>query len=206
MVRKACVLAVVGVAATAQAQFIGNITGNPSTSLGTIITGEQARSKAVGFTVPAGPGYSLDGVRMLLDFDSPTTPGGTPEVSIWSGAAAPTSQLTSLTPTTPVGSGVGVFSFSPSSTFIMNGGETYWVLINGAAGNTGQFYWLTESPTVEPTGDATFVGYRFSSTTTPPTGTSSVFNAFSVSATLIPAPASLALLGLGGLVATRRRR
>jgi hypothetical protein len=80
------------------------------------------------------------------------------------------------------------------------------VLINGAAGNTGQFYWLTESPAVEPTGAATFVGYRFSSTTTPPAGSSSVFNAFAVSATLVPTPASIALLGLGGLVAMRRRR
>lgn len=182
--------------------LIGNINAGATTGLGTIITGSEGRSKAVGFTMGASS-QDLLSVQLRLDFDTAPTPGGIAQVAIWDGASNPTNMLTTLSIVGP-NAGVGIFDFVANSTFTLNANTTYWVMVNGAPGNTAGFYWNVETPATTPTGDAAFVGYRFSASTTPPTGSSSVFNAFQVN--VVPAPSAMALLGLGGLAAARRRR
>jgi hypothetical protein len=99
-----------------------------------------------------------------------------------------------------------------------NGGVTftrilasYTVQISGSAGpgiwssgtNLTQY---TISSAAAAANNQSSVIFRLSSSVTPATtGTSRVDN-FSVTGDLVPAPGSLALLGLGGLVAGRRRR
>jgi hypothetical protein len=198
-----CAAVITALAGTAGADpLIGNINAGATTSLGTIITGSEGRSKAVGFTMGA---QSLDllNVQLRLDFDTAPTPGGIAQVAIWGGASNPTSLLTTLSIVGP-NAGVGIFDFVAGSTFTLDANTTYWVMVNGAPGNTAGFYWNVETPATTPTGDAAFVGYRFSASVTPPTASSSVFNAFQVN--VVPAPGAMALLGLGGLAAARRRR
>lgn len=174
------------------------ITGNFSAAVGTgTAFGGTATTqyKAFGFTMPATP-YFLDNVILSLNFAGL----GTPRVSIWSGAATPTTELTVLNNPGSL-TGQGNFTFTPSGSFTLNAGETYWVHMVAVPVSGGpSFLWDGTAPSTVPTGLATAVGYIFN-------GASSTFrNRLEVNGTAVPAPAAAALLGLAGLVAARRRR
>ena len=99
-----------------------------------------------------------------------------------------------------------------------NGGSTFTSILASytvqISGSNGPGIWssgtnltqYTISSAAAAANNQSSVIFRLSSSVTPAsTGTSRVDN-FSVTGDLVPAPGSLALLGLGGLVAGRRRR
>ncbi len=212
---RSCALAAVllgaGGAASAEV-IIGNLPNSPSdTGLGTIITGAETRSKAVGFSTPAGTPYELLSATFVMTFEGDSAePGATPQVALWSDAGGnPGAQLAVLTNPGSLGT-KDFYTFTAAAPIALDPSTTYWMLVNGAPTNTDPatdaFYWNSVSPSVTPAGVAGFDGYRFSSTATPPTGSSSVFNNFEIEARLVPAPASLAMLGFIGAAGARRRR
>ncbi len=194
--------------------LIGNLpTDFSNVGLGTIITGAEGRSKAMGFTTPTGSAYVLDSATFIMQFTGDAAePGAIPQVSIWDDAGGnPGTQLDVLTNPGSLGA-LGLYTFTASSGILLSPDTTYWILVNGAPTNTDPaadaFYWNAATPSITPNGLASFVGYRFSATSTPPTGNSTVFNNVQINASLaIPEPGSMVLLGMAaGVICLRRRR
>ncbi len=174
------------------------IIGNFSAAVGTgTAFGGTATTlyKAFGFTMPAS-GYFLDNVTLSMNFSGL----GTPRVSIWSGATLPTTELIVLN-NPPVLSGQGNFAFTPPSAFTLAAGGTYWVHMVAVPVSGGpSFLWDGTTPSTQPTGLATAVGYVFN-------GAACTFrNRLEVNGTLVPAPGVFAAAGLAALFAMRRRR
>lgn len=192
----------------------GNLPNDPSTAgLGTIITGAEARSKAVGFTTPTGLSYFLTDATFVMQFTGDSAePGAVPQVALWSDSAGnPGSQLAVFDNPTTLGA-KDFYNFTLSTPLLLSANTTYWILVNGAPSNTNTaadaFYWNAVSPSITHSGVGSFVGYRFSGTSTPPTGSSSVFNNVQVNGfQAVPEPSTALLLGFVGvgLFAKRRR-
>jgi hypothetical protein len=96
--------------------------------------------------------------------------------------------------------------------FTMLAGTTYWFRLTSGE-NLFEMQWQRLEPNTAPTaptpGDpdaVTLAGYRFSEDGGATWSNSGVFNGVSIEADVIPAPGPSALLGLGGLLAARRRR
>ncbi len=192
-------------------ELTGNLPADPATTgLGTIITGAETRSKAVGFTTPAGTPYELNSATFVMQFiGDAAEPGAIPQVALWSDAAGnPGSQLSVLTNPGVLGA-KDFYTFTAASPIPLLASTSYWMLVNGSPSNTDPtmdaFYWNAESPSIPHSGVAAFLGYRFSGTTTPPTSNSSVFNNVSVNATLVPEPSTLVTLLFGLAIFGARR-
>ncbi|MEM1011178.1 MAG: choice-of-anchor R domain-containing protein [Planctomycetota bacterium] len=202
----------------ASAQFLGNLPSDPNAATvfnGSSVSNVEARSKAVGFTTPAGVPYELEDVTLLLSDVTSLSPS-IPHVAIWSSSSSdgtlgvPETQLFVLDnpALSPDNFPVGVsnfFTFTAGTPFELLPDTSYFLLVNGAIGNQ-TFFWNAENPAVTPTGPATFDGYRFGISATPPTADSSVFNSFAINATAIPEPATLSTLAIGTLLLGRTRR
>lgn len=147
--------------------------------------------KAAGFTMTDS--YFLDSVTLAID--APDA-GATAQVSIWSGATSPQTQLLSLTG--PAFVGAGDYTFNAGGSLVLDAGDTYWIFVD----NTNQslaFNW--DSTSIDPTGiGATAGGYIFNG------NPSSFRNRFAVEGSLVPTPGGAGVLLLGSLVVTRRRR
>ncbi|MEM1072000.1 MAG: choice-of-anchor R domain-containing protein [Planctomycetota bacterium] len=192
-------IALVAGSATASDVLLGNLPSTFGTTGSVGLT--QTRSKAVSFTIPAGPGYTFDSLTLALaSLDVGETAFGNIVAS--DGTLDPTNTV--LSTVTFDGDGtVGAFTGTPSTPFTFIGGETYWLVVGGL--NQGDsITWTRAQPDITPTGLADFGTYRFRASTT--WSNSSQFNNFVIEGTLVPAPVSASLLGLGGLVAARRRR
>ncbi|MEM1059204.1 MAG: PEP-CTERM sorting domain-containing protein [Verrucomicrobiota bacterium] len=175
------------------------------------------QGKAVAFTMPVGTDYFVDSIDLRLFFaDNNDLDNSTVSLSLWgnSGSNDPDSQLVDFTnPTFSAGS-TATFSFVPSTTFTLEADTSYWLVLTNSATNNAEVSWRTTSSasffsssigaTAGAGGNTALFGSGSPDTWT---GASSVINSFTVNATVVPEPASGALL-LGGLsfLALRRRR
>lgn len=180
--------------------LITNLPGNDGSQSAAL---QGGRIKAMGFTMPAGQDYFLDSADVRLNV---TGPGVDPLVRIFDDAGGvPVSELAELQdPALSVG--IDTYSFTPSSPFILEAGQTYWLVVYNAGGDG--LDWKASSPGETPTGLASHAGSLFSTTSgpNPPTGTSSILTSYAIQGTVVPAPAALSMLALGGLACARRRR
>ena len=185
--------------------FVGNANGGDSVP----------KSKAAGFTMPAGLSYTLDSVtlRLMNLIGSPTLQldlfadsGGNPVGPSLVSFAIP-----------PLPGGFSDVTFTPSAAFTFSPSTPYWLAAKGV-GHSGltedTIGWRASLPGITPTGIAASDGYRFSSSgVDPPTDASDgILNTYQVDGTPLaseaPEPSSLTLFGLGalGLAGYRWRR
>lgn len=102
--------------------------------------------------------------------------------------------------------GVGGVSFAEFFSEIDGGGVSSSVLLGGSplfVGADWSFYSFTTNAGPDVSGGVTL---QFAAITGAVTGSTMQLFVDDVSVSVVPAPGSVALLGLGGLVATRRRR
>ncbi len=176
--------------------IISNSPGNDGTQTAGINDG--TRTKGMGFTMPGGLDYTLDLVSLRLDI---TTTDVSPLVEIYSDAGGvPGSSLTTLINPGSFALGINDYAFTPSGAFTLEAGQSYWVV---ASSTLGTYSWKASSPSETPVGMATHLGATFGAY--PPSSSSSILTTYFVDATVVPAPGSLALLGLAGLAVRRRR-
>ena len=195
---KFALIALAGVAAAAPADVIlSNLPGTSSGSTGGTVFGTD-REKAVGITMGAD---SLDFVSMVILGSAVN--GGDLVGGIYSSSAGNPGSLLASFDTVAVAAGTTdqLISLTISGGFTLDAGTSYWFRL----GSAGDVRWNSLTPNTAPTATGvTYDGYRFTTTGGASWSISGVFNGVEINA--IPTPGALALLGLGGLAASRRRR
>lgn len=188
MRKVACVAHVVAVAVlvmsmaapvAAQTVLISNLPGNDGTQSAGL---DDLRTKAMGFTMPAGQDYTLQYVTLRLET---AAAGATPIVELWTNSGGQLGALIETLTSPPLAaSGIAEYDFTSAGS-ILTGGESYWILAYGPAGVT-DYDWKASSPAELPTGIASHLGALFGTAGPPPTGTSSIICSYSVTGTLVP--------------------
>ena len=190
------VFAIAGAIASADV-VISNLPGNDGSQTAGINGG--SRTKGVGFSMPVGNDYFLDNVIARLNI---TDLAVRPVFEIFSDSAgSPGALLMTLNNPAFPRLGIDNFSFTPSGSFTLVGGRSYWIIASSA---NAVYDWKASSPSQTPTGIATHIGATFGSYV--PMSSSSILVSYEINGTLVPAPGALVILSLGGLLATRRRR
>ena len=138
---------VLGLATSASAQYLLIGSESASTAAGTVFgAGSGITYKAAGFSIASRP-YELTRVDLTLDL----TGAGTPQVSIWTGAAAPEQQVASLV------ADPGGQTYTPAQPLTIATNQTYWVYIRADPASLGTFTWGSASAL--PIGMGTAAGY-----------------------------------------------
>ncbi len=157
----------------AQTVIISNHPGNDGTQSAAI--NDFSRTKGLGFEMPIGSDQSLVAVTMRLDI---TAVDVIPLVEIYSdGGGVPGTMLTTLENPASFSLGIDDYAFTPSESFTLVGGETYWIVASSAFGT---YDWKASSPAETPTGLATHVGATFGAY--PPVTSSSILNTYFIEA------------------------
>lgn len=160
-------------------------------------------TKAVGITTGASE-LRFDAMRVLVTSSAAqlsggiySDVGGNPGVLLASFAALTLGRV--LEPTLVV--------LTTTADFTLAAATTYWFRLTSPTGNS-DLNWNRLDPNVEPSSDGGvgFAGYRFSTDGGALWSVSTTPNVVAIEATVIPAPGAAVLLGLGGLLAARRRR
>lgn len=177
--------------------LISNLPGNDGSQTAGI--NASSRTKGMGFEMPAGTDYFLDEVILRLDISDVNI---VPMIEIFDDSGGvPGSSLTVLDNPGSFSLGIDNYSFTPSGSFTLQAGESYWIVASSAVGT---YSWKASSPSQTPTGIATHTGATFGAY--PPRSTSSILTTYEMVGTVVPAPGALAVLSLGGLAVARRRR
>ncbi len=176
--------------------IISNMPGNDGSQSAGI--NSSTRTKGMGFTMGADA-YFLSDITMRLDI---TDVNAVPVIEIFTDAGGvPGVSLTTLLNPTIDTLGIANYAFTPAGSFTLDGGTSYWIVAS-AMNDTNVYSWKASSPSQTPMGIATHIGATWG--TYPPQNSSSILVSYEING-FIPAPSSLALLGLGGLTLRRRR-
>ncbi len=196
LVISALVIGVAGGVASAD-PVISNLPGNDLTQTAGI--NGTTRTKGMGFAMPAGTDYFLDDVVARLNITDLTV---RPVFEVFSDAGgSPGAWLTTLANPAITSLGIANYSFTPSGSFTLVGGTSYWIIASSA---NATYDWKANSPSITPTGIATHIGATFGSYV--PSSPSSILVSYQINGTVVPAPGAFAVLSFGGLLAARRRR
>ena len=188
--------------------ILGNLPGNGSgtgTNLG-VGTDLADRTKGVGLTMGADAMIFQSLVALISNPDASarTLSGG---IYASGGVNTPGALLASFDSVDVAGgTDTAMVSLTISGGFTLDANTSYWFILDGPTVSNG-LLWESLSPNAAPVAASgmTFNGYIFSSNGGATWGTSTIYNGVQINA-VVPAPAGLALIGLGGLAATRRRR
>ena len=170
---------------------------------------------AAGFSMPAGPNYSLDSVTLELTLFSSFS-GVT--VSLYGGdSSAPSGAALAVlsNPSLPAPGTHQPYTFTPAGALTLNASSNYWIVLDGAGSSSSSVEWSAGSA-APPTGLGTFLGQRQAAAlppTTPMTLGNNLIAAFEVNGTSqatngqVPEPGTITLLGAGfAALAFLRRR
>lgn len=197
-ISRGVVLALMLAAGQASADvIISNHPGNDGSQTAGI--NSSSRTKGMGFSMPGGDGYYLDNVVLRLNI---TDVSVIPRIEIFTDSGGPGVSLITLDNPTIDTLGIGDYTFTPGSDFILEGGTSYWIVASSA--NSAVYDWKASSPSQTPTGLATHLGATFGAY--PPRSSSSILTTYMINGTPVPAPGAAGLLVLGGALAFRRRR
>jgi len=190
------------------AAILSNLPGANSSSFGAIL-GAATRSFAVGFTTD-GSSYDLDSVTMHLRVNAA---GGTFSLGLYGDSSGPVGpELVAFTVPTLDTTGAAEYTFTPDAPFVLGANTTYWLVAYSlVTGSANQIQWAQAGPAVTPTGVATYVGARFDTpAVVPPTGSIAGSPNFAINATAtgVPEPSTVTLLGAGAafVLFLRRRK
>jgi hypothetical protein len=164
--------------------------------------------KAVGFTTP-GSAYVLDSVVLRID-ELNASNLYLPVLTLDSNASGkPGAVLDTFTSPTPV-LGVQNLTLSPTSSFTLQAGQTYWLVLGSTNTTTSSdFQWLGTTAGDYPTGLAVSSEFLRSGDSGQTWGASSTINELQVNVTPVPEARTWALM-IAGFAATgaalRRKR
>lgn len=142
-----------------------------------------------------GQAYFLDNATLTMNFPNQ---GSNPVVSIWSDIGGQLGAELLVLDNPGSLSGQMDFAFTPGAQFTLEANTSYWLHVRSDPVDGPSFNWI--AATEMPSGIATAIGYNFNG------NPSSFFNRLEINGTPVPAPGALALLGVGALIARRRRR
>lgn len=176
--------------------------------------------KALGFTM-GGTSFTLDNIQMRLGTNNVANANSSSVISLYSSTTdganstwKPSTLLASFITPTFTGTATQNYTLSLPTAFTLSANTTYWVVAYSTNGNIGVLTWLGTSSTPTTSGGVSVSGlsgwFNAGQGNNPNlwTGTSALYNDLVITATAIPEPSAIALLGLGltGLVVWRRLR
>jgi hypothetical protein len=186
------------------------ILGNypPTNDTGTTAGVTNLRQKALSFAMPAGSDYTVSSVTLRLGNYITPGDGAILEIRNHTGSttAPGTTVLGSFTAPASASNTIADFVFSPVGAITLQASTAYWIVLLGAA-SPSTFDWRGSSPSVTPTGIASYGGQSLFTTNAGSSWTTSAtINTFQIDGVAVPAPVGAGVLAIGCLVATRRRR
>ena len=157
-------------------------------------------------------GYTLDSIQLAMTNASGTPSGFVVMVysAIVGAGVSPGSSLGTLdgsnNPFT-----AGIYTYASASTLTLSPSTYYFIVLTaGTTVATGAYEWIFANTgsfnSYNPSDGWIGEGPAYSSNGSSWSSISSAYPQFAITATPIPEPSSLALLGLGGLFFTRRRK
>jgi hypothetical protein len=185
--------------------IIGNYP--PTNDTGTTADTDNLRNKALSFVMPAGSAYDITSITLRLG--NYITPGDNAVLTIRNHTGSTTMPgstiIGSFTAPASASATIGDFVFTPVGTVTLQPGTSYWIHVAGADSVTS-FDWRGSSPSVTPTGIATYGGQSLFTTNGGTSWSSSAtINTFRIDG-VIPAPGAAGIFVLAGIAAARRRR
>ena len=183
--------------------IIGNYP--PTNDTNTSADINNLRMKALGFIMPSSD-YILDSVKIRLLFTAAGL-AAVPVVNIRAAgiATAPGAVLFSMSDPGGHTEGAGDYLFVAGSQFTLQANQKYWISVEGTTAQTGMSF-RGSSPAITPTGLATHEGSLFTANAGTSWANSATLNTYEIQGTLVPEPATAAILGLGLAAAAIRRR
>jgi hypothetical protein len=182
----------------------------PTNDTNTTADVDNLRQKALSFSMPASQSATVGNLTVRLGNYAVATDLPIFEIRDHTGSttAPGPNVLLSFTAPPPGGAAIQDYTFTPSSTFTLAAGTSYWILMRGADAVTS-VDWRGSSPAIVPTGIATYGGQSLFTTNGGTSWTTSA-TINSLHLEVIPEPSMLGLAGVGfvalGARARRTRR